>query len=70
MGEGGPRVCCIIEAKGTVPGQVVFVWKETQSPGPRKLRETEDFSRKGEIFEDTHIYILCHITYLFVLDFG
>ena len=47
MGEGGPRVCCIIEAKGTVPGQVVFVWKETQSPGPRKLRETEDFSRKG-----------------------
>ena len=35
-----------------------------------KLRETEDFSRKGEIFEDTHIYILFLITYLFILEFS
>ena len=66
----GTKTVLYHRSQGTAPGQVVFVWKETKSSGPCKLREIEDFSRKGEILEDTHIYILCLSTYLFILDFG
>ena len=65
-----PRVCCVLEVKGELwPGRVIQ--KDTQSPvacsSPQqcKLRY-----KKGENFDDSHIYTLCTVTYPYGLSFG